>query len=1148
MQLRARWERAGIVERALRRARQSFVPAPRLAATHPGDVTAGRMRGTAEWSIALLVGVGVAALVVGTHVLGLDSPVDGGPAAALIVVGLFTISELTTIRLSIHGQPVIVTLRAIPLLVGLVSLEPLEVIAAQVIGVAIALVSGRRPTAGVAAITIASAALGTALAVLGFYAVEAALAGTTGALWVGAYVATIVASAGSTLGAVYRGAVSRPALQARNLVVPAVYGTLVAVADASLGITVLIFTATDPSDLWLLLGPALVGAIAFRAYGRMRRQDEGVAFLYTASQVLDGPSAGDAMLTELLELTRTTFGADVAEIFVTTPDGGTARASVGPGPDFHPLVEVDDDQLALYRAMLPPGRDSGLRRRTGEGCDEADRLIAAFRDARAPGILVVAGRPLSRPFDDGDLRLLEALAADVGSALASSRTVAEVGAALDDAAQLAALVAASDDAIVGVAPDGSVQSWSHGAAAMFGFPAEEVVGLRPWERMGATDVTTLTNAFESARSGRPVRGLQTDVLRRDGTLVPVSVTMSPIRRENEITGVSVVAHDQTARTLQDTALRESLQRFRSVFEGSPLGMGIVGPDFRWQRVNESLCRMLGTREADLVGRRFEVRLERGDVAAAHGLVSRLLRGESTLSTLEVTLHTQDGDEPVIASLVVRALRTPGQGTVALCAIEDITARRRAERQARETEARVHQALLDLTAIREPQAVLVALLRAARGITGAADGAIRVAPGGSASTTDVVYDGDPPAPGLVDLMESPRWTPQVATSAERVCVTPDAGRPPEPSAPGAASVLAVPITADGRHHGTLVLIDKARTADKAGTGAMAFTAEDRFAVSTLAAQAAISLDNALAHQGSLSMVRELDQVNAALQSAAEAKSRFLANASHELRSPLHSILLAARILDSQPPDRPADARTRSLPTTIEHSVSHLIGLLDDLADLTRTDLSELRLRVVDTRLAPLLAEVTHQAQPLAEEQGIRLSVGDARGIAVSADPLRLRQVLLNLVWNAIKYTPPGGRVSITATRRGDTVRIRVRDTGAGMTPAELELAFEPFERLGRSGAGAGLGLTIARRITEQHGGRLTATSVPGRGSTFTVAIAAARSLPAGQPAEDESGVPAGEPAEDESGVPAGDRAEALTAAEDGCLPTSGEGAAQPDQDS
>ena len=185
-------------------------------------------------------------------------------------------------------------------------------------------------------------------------------------------------------------------------------------------------------------------------------------------------------------------------------------------------------------------------------------------------------------------------------------------------------------------------------------------------------------------------------------------------------------------------------------------------------------------------------------------------------------------------------------------------------------------------------------------------------------------------------------------------------------------------------------------------------------------------------------------------------------------------------------------------------------------------------MVDTKLAPLLAEVAHQAQPLAEEQGIRLSVGDAHGIAVAADPLRLRQVLLNLAWNAIKYTPPGGRVSITVARRGDAVRIRVRDTGAGMTPAELELAFEPFERLGRSGPGAGLGLTIARRITEQHGGSLTASSVPGRGSTFTVEIAAAGRVPAECPAD----APAERPAD----------------AEDGRRPTSGAGAAPPDQGS
>ena len=379
----------------------------------------------------------------------------------------------------------------------------------------------------------------------------------------------------------------------------------------------------------------------------MRRHDEGVAFLYAASQVLDGPSAGDAMLTELLELTRTTFGADVAEIFVTTPDGSPARAASAPGADFHPLVEVEGDQLERYRAMLPPGRDSVLRRRTGPGRDETDRLIAAFRGARASGVLAVAGRPLSRPFDDGrPRRCSRRWPTDVGSALTSSRTVGEVGAALDDAAQLAALVAASDDAIVGVAPDGTVQSWSSGAAAMFGFPAEEVVGFRPWVRMGAAGLTALTGAFESARAGRPVRGLQTDLLRRDGSSSPVSVTMSPIRRGDEVTGVSVVAHDRDRpRPAGNGAAREPRSGSAACSTGRPWGWGSSGPTSGGSASTNPCAACSGRRRPISSGKRFEVRLERGDVAAAHGLISRLLRGESTLSTLEVTLRAEDGSRP-----------------------------------------------------------------------------------------------------------------------------------------------------------------------------------------------------------------------------------------------------------------------------------------------------------------------------------------------------------------------------------------------------------------------------------------------------------------------------------------------------------------------
>jgi signal transduction histidine kinase len=142
-------------------------------------------------------------------------------------------------------------------------------------------------------------------------------------------------------------------------------------------------------------------------------------------------------------------------------------------------------------------------------------------------------------------------------------------------------------------------------------------------------------------------------------------------------------------------------------------------------------------------------------------------------------------------------------------------------------------------------------------------------------------------------------------------------------------------------------------------------------------------------------------------------------------------------------------------------------------------------LVPMDLRATIEDAAGQVRPLADERGIELSTDGDDGIALRGDPRRLRQVLVNLLANAVKYTPPGGHVRLGVELDREGLRLSVLDTGIGIDLADLERAFDPFERLaGTEVPGAGLGLPIARRIMELHGGGLTATSLPGLGSVFT----------------------------------------------------------------
>jgi signal transduction histidine kinase len=249
--------------------------------------------------------------------------------------------------------------------------------------------------------------------------------------------------------------------------------------------------------------------------------------------------------------------------------------------------------------------------------------------------------------------------------------------------------------------------------------------------------------------------------------------------------------------------------------------------------------------------------------------------------------------------------------------------------------------------------------------------------------------------------------------------------------------------------------------------------------TFATQSAIAIHNAR-------LYRELERKGHELEAASRHKSQFLANMSHELRTPMNAIigyteLIADGIYGSVPEPM------RDVLTRVDASGRHLLGLINDVLDLSKIEAGQLTLTLAEYSMKEVVDAVVAAVEALATEKRLRLVVDMAPDLPTGrGDQRRLAQVLLNLVGNAIKFTEHG-EVTIRVGAAAGLFTVAVSDTGPGIASADQERIFEEFQQADtstvRPKGGTGLGLAIARRIIALHGGRIWVESIPGEGATF-----------------------------------------------------------------
>jgi signal transduction histidine kinase len=295
--------------------------------------------------------------------------------------------------------------------------------------------------------------------------------------------------------------------------------------------------------------------------------------------------------------------------------------------------------------------------------------------------------------------------------------------------------------------------------------------------------------------------------------------------------------------------------------------------------------------------------------------------------------------------------------------------------------------------------------------------------------------------------------------------------------GARTILGVPLLREGVPIGVIVLMRRV---------VRPFSERQIELATTFADQAVIAIEN-------VRLFDEIEEKNRQLQMASENKSQFVSSMSHELRTPLNAIIGLTEMMVTNAARFGTEKAMEPL-QRVNRAGTHLLGLINQVLDLSKIEAGKLELNPQTVQLAPLIDEVIGTARQLAEQNKNRLTAEATDHLgSLTADPMRLRQILFNLLSNACKFTKEG-EVKLRARRfvdGRDWIEVAVSDSGIGMTPDQQAKLFEEFSQADATTAqrfgGTGLGLAITRKLARMMGGDVTVASEPGKGSVFTVRL-------------------------------------------------------------
>ncbi len=648
------------------------------------------------------------------------------------------------------------------------------------------------------------------------------------------------------------------------------------------------------------------------------------------------------------------------------------------------------------------------------------------------------------------------------------------------ARRLASIIDNSDDAIAAKDLNGIVTAWNRAAEAMFGYTAEEMIGqsirkIIPPDRQSEED-----DVLARIRRGDKVDHFETVRQRKDGTLVPISLTVSPIADDRG----TIVGASKIARDIRD---RKRLAAIVDSSDDAIVGKTLDGIVTSWNRAAET---MFGYTAEEMIGQSIRKIIPDDRQSEEDDVLARIRRG-LRVEHFDTIRQRKDGTMVPI-SLSVSPIHDERGFVVGASKIaRDISDRKAAEAErarllaVAERNAAITEKLNRVGAVvaatLDGEAVVQAVTDAATDLTTAQFGAFfyNVVNEQGESYTLYTISGVPreqfvnfPMPRNTAVFE-PTFRGAGVIRSEDITKDPRYGKnaPYRGLPPGhlpVRSYLAVPVkTPSGYVLGGLFFGHP-----EVGR----FTEEHEQLAAGIATWASVALENARLYRG--------------LLDASRLKDEFLATLSHELRTPLNAILGYARMLRTGLLN---EGRYPHAIETIERNAASLTQIVEDVLDVSRIVAGKMRLNIRPVDLGEVVRHAVEALQPTAELKTLSIRTTVDPGAAhVAGDPDRLQQVVWNLVSNAIKFTDRGGRVDVRVERADPNVAVVVADTGTGIAPEFLPHVFERFRQedagAARIRGGLGLGLSIVQQLVELHGGTVTAASDgPGKGATFRVTL-------------------------------------------------------------
>jgi PAS domain S-box-containing protein len=566
------------------------------------------------------------------------------------------------------------------------------------------------------------------------------------------------------------------------------------------------------------------------------------------------------------------------------------------------------------------------------------------------------------------------------------------------------------------------------------------------------DVERVTSEWADAAGAERDSIAEYRFLRPDGSVIWVQGFASARRDESgHVTGWVGTIVDLTVRKEAEEAAAEANELFRAAFENAPIGIALTltSPEDRWLRVNKAFCDLVGYTEEQLLDLTISDLTHPDDRAASRDRRARLLGGDADVRRIEKRYVRADGSI-VWVEVTSTLVRDPdGTPVYTVAHIEDITIRRRAQKALVEAEERFRRAFDDAPigmGLVAPDGRFLRVNQLLGEITGYDEAALL-----ERSFQDITHPDDLEAD--LDRAQSLLAGVTRSYSMEKRYVRPD------------GSLVWV-----------MLSVSLVRDADGAP---LYFVAQVEDIGDRKRAEAESARLLALEREH-VERLRTLDRL----------KDELVASVSHELRTPMTSIQGYLDLLLEGAAGELNEEQRRHL-LTVSRNSERLIRVVSDLLFVAQANAGKLDLSLGEVDLGELVLESAESARVPADTRGVRLEVAVDAVPPLQGDRVRLGQLLDNLISNAIKFTPPGGRVTVSVARRNDEAVLEVSDTGMGIPQAEQEHLFERFFRTKsatkRAIQGTGLGLSIVRTIAEGHGGTIGFESAEGEGTTFRVTL-------------------------------------------------------------